>query len=54
MLGFRGSFEVLGNAFLTALVGFLVRLDGHGRLSFIFLPYLFYCFICCLLQNEPL
>lgn len=37
MLGFRGSFEVLGNAFLTALVGFLVPLGW----SWAFIVYLF-------------
>ena len=37
MLGFRGSFEVLGNAFLTALVGFLVPFGW----SWAFIVYLF-------------
>lgn len=36
MLGFRGSFEVLGNAFLTILVGFLVPISW----SLAFIVYL--------------
>ena len=42
MLGFRGSFEVLGNAFLTALVGFLVPL-GWSFIVYLFaLPILLF------------
>lgn len=37
MLGFRGAFEVLGNTFLTVLVGFLVPLGW----SWAFIVYLF-------------
>ena len=37
MLGLRGSFEILGNAFLTALVGFLVPLGWFWA----FIVYLF-------------
>ena len=37
MLGLRGSFEVLGSAFLTGIVGFLVPIDW----SWAFIIYLF-------------